>query len=287
MLTALLVVQKQGKIITADRDEHVRVSKWPQGWEIEHFLLGQHKFVSALALHPLDSNFLLTAGGDDTVRMWDLTTFKCIRKDISAKPLIGTAEISVELPVTTPGRRARKSVRKTKAVRKAAAENAQENGQNDQEEAEQSEEEAEEEDNDEVQTSEPARPANFVPKIKKLDLGITQMVSLGAEQEQGNTYVVISSVGSSALLAWSAESLLKTSVEPPNQFLDLGSPILSITSNSQSKTLWVSLDVSRKPEEPAVQVLHITDQRVSGCQSCDPLAFSCANSMASFTDSTI
>lgn len=33
------------RIITADRDEHVRVSRWPQGWRIERFLLGQEKWV--------------------------------------------------------------------------------------------------------------------------------------------------------------------------------------------------------------------------------------------------
>lgn len=254
MLTAMLVLQDQGKIITADRDEHIRVSKWPQGWEIEHFLLGQRKFVSALALHPLDPNILITAGGDDTLRMWDLTTNHCIRKDISARPLIGTAEIAVEVPATTPGRRARKSVRKTKAVRKAL-----ENGQTEKDGAELSEEE----ETEEAHAPEASKPANFVPKIKKLDLGITQMVTLGATQGQDGARVVVSSVGSSALLSWNAKSLLDTSVETPSHFLDFGVPILSITAHSQSGTLWVSLDVSSKLEKRSVEVLRIVEQQVS------------------------
>lgn len=258
MLTAMLVLQKQGKIITADRDEHIRVSKWPQGWEIEHFLLGQRKFVSALALHPSDSNILLTAGGDDTLRMWDLTTYRCIRKDISAKPLIGTAEIKIELSVTAPGRRARKSVRKTKSDRKAATAGAQENGQTGQDENDQSDEG----ENDEVEANEPVRPANFVPKIRKLDLGITQMVALGAEKEQGICHIVVSSVGSSALLAWSAHALQDTSSQPPHLFFDFGSPVLSITANPRSHILWVSLDVSNAPERTAVQALHVSKEQL-------------------------
>ena len=35
------------RIVTADRDEHVRVSRWPQGWRIERFLLGQKKWVGS------------------------------------------------------------------------------------------------------------------------------------------------------------------------------------------------------------------------------------------------
>ncbi|KAK9895290.1 WD40 repeat-like protein [Cystobasidium minutum MCA 4210] len=258
MLTAMLVLQDKGKIITADRDEHIRVSKWPQGWEIEHFLLGQRKFVSALSLHPLDSNILISAGGDDTLRMWDLTTYKCIRKDISAKPLVGTAEVKVHIPVAAPGRRPRKWVKKmvedkqmstqpTPEEEAAAGEKAAENNASTREPS---------------VAAEPVYREGFVPKIKKLDLGITQMVTLAASEEEGGSHIVVSSVGSSALLAWSARSLQDISVEPPHKFLDLESPILSIAANLQSKLLFVSLDVSNTPEKPAVQALQISGQQL-------------------------
>lgn len=61
LLTAVLVCNVkvgEGKerqlVITADRDEHIRVSRWPQGWEIEGFLLGQKKCVGHIGAHRPD-----------------------------------------------------------------------------------------------------------------------------------------------------------------------------------------------------------------------------------------
>lgn len=49
MLTALHLLPDAlggtGRIVTADRDEHVRISKWPEGWKVERFLLGQKRLI--------------------------------------------------------------------------------------------------------------------------------------------------------------------------------------------------------------------------------------------------
>ena len=42
LLTAFLLSPEETHIITADRDEHIRVSQFPQGYTIESFCLG-HK----------------------------------------------------------------------------------------------------------------------------------------------------------------------------------------------------------------------------------------------------
>lgn len=83
MLTAVLVTPDGRSVITADRDEHIRISAWPAGYVIRGYLFGHRRFVSTLAL--LDDNTLLSAGGEPILFVWDLPTRKLRRKcDISA-----------------------------------------------------------------------------------------------------------------------------------------------------------------------------------------------------------
>jgi tRNA (guanine-N(7)-)-methyltransferase subunit TRM82 len=76
MLTAVTAASHQGKpyILTADRDEHIRISRGiPQAHVIERFCLGHTSFVNALSLlHP--GNLLISGGGDDALVLWDWTT---------------------------------------------------------------------------------------------------------------------------------------------------------------------------------------------------------------------
>jgi tRNA (guanine-N(7)-)-methyltransferase subunit TRM82 len=43
LLTAMALTQDEKYIITADRDEHIRVSHYPEGYDIERFCLGHTK----------------------------------------------------------------------------------------------------------------------------------------------------------------------------------------------------------------------------------------------------
>lgn len=43
LLTAMALTQDEKYIITADRDEHIRVSHYPEGYDIERFCLGHSK----------------------------------------------------------------------------------------------------------------------------------------------------------------------------------------------------------------------------------------------------
>ncbi|KAG9977198.1 hypothetical protein KCU78_g22359, partial [Aureobasidium melanogenum] len=61
----------RGYIITADRDEHIRISRGaPQAHIIERFCLGHKDFISKICLLP-GTDLLISGGGDDWLGVWD------------------------------------------------------------------------------------------------------------------------------------------------------------------------------------------------------------------------
>ncbi|KAG5927451.1 hypothetical protein E4U42_002254 [Claviceps africana] len=74
MLTSLVVAESQGRryILTADRDEHIRVSRYiPQAHIIESFCLGHKEFVSDMLIPPGRDDVLISGGGDDDLLLWN------------------------------------------------------------------------------------------------------------------------------------------------------------------------------------------------------------------------
>ena len=59
-------------VLTCDRDEKIRVSHFPNGYNIQSYCLGHKQFVSHL--EPVDEETLLSASGDGTIRMWNLAS---------------------------------------------------------------------------------------------------------------------------------------------------------------------------------------------------------------------
>ncbi|KAI3534756.1 WD repeat domain-containing protein [Colletotrichum filicis] len=81
MLTALTLASKRSRryIITADRDEHIRVSRFmPHAHVIEGFCLGHANFISALTLPSQD--VLVSGGGDSELFAWDWENGKVLSK---------------------------------------------------------------------------------------------------------------------------------------------------------------------------------------------------------------
>lgn len=67
--------KSRGYILTADRDEHIRISRAaPQSHIIEGFCLGHTEFVSKLCLVP-GTDLLVSGGGDDWIGVWDWPNF--------------------------------------------------------------------------------------------------------------------------------------------------------------------------------------------------------------------
>jgi WD40 repeat protein len=70
MLLDVAVTTHENKeyIITADRDEHVRVSEYPNGYNILHYLQGHLHYVNRLLVM---NKLLVSAGGDDYMFVWN------------------------------------------------------------------------------------------------------------------------------------------------------------------------------------------------------------------------
>ncbi|KAH9951156.1 WD40-repeat-containing domain protein [Amylocystis lapponica] len=71
LLTCFLLSPDERHVLSADRDEHIRVSWFPQGYTIERFCLGHEKFVSALHIPRFAHATLVSGGGDPVLKLWD------------------------------------------------------------------------------------------------------------------------------------------------------------------------------------------------------------------------
>lgn len=107
--TALMVSDDYKFIITADRDEKIRVTRYPDTYNIEAFLLGHQNFVYAIAFVE-EQKYIVSAGGDTYMILWDWRNAKEVNridfhkhididiKDIAVRSIIvNKAEIAMIL----------------------------------------------------------------------------------------------------------------------------------------------------------------------------------------------
>jgi tRNA (guanine-N(7)-)-methyltransferase subunit TRM82 len=81
MLTDLASAKIDGRnyIITADRDEHIRISRGvPQAHIIEGFCFGHEEFVSRLCV--TQSGLLVSGGGDAQLFVWDWQNYQLLKR---------------------------------------------------------------------------------------------------------------------------------------------------------------------------------------------------------------
>ena len=72
MLLDLKLTEDANFLITCDRDEKIRVSHYPNAYNIHNYCLGHTDFVSCLEIpYEFSGKYLISGSGDSTIRIWD------------------------------------------------------------------------------------------------------------------------------------------------------------------------------------------------------------------------
>ncbi|KAI8615659.1 hypothetical protein BC830DRAFT_1049044, partial [Chytriomyces sp. MP71] len=71
MITNMILNRESGLLLTSDRDEKIRVSLFPDTFEIEGFCLGHRGFITSIRVLPGRPDELISGGGDGLLLFWD------------------------------------------------------------------------------------------------------------------------------------------------------------------------------------------------------------------------
>ena len=93
-------------LITADRDEKIRVSRYPNSYNIHGYCLGHTEFVTCLALSAATPTLLLSGAGDGRVATWCYTSCTLLTsRQVAADVECGAVRARVEPEVEGGARR--------------------------------------------------------------------------------------------------------------------------------------------------------------------------------------
>uniref|UniRef100_A0A7I5E956 tRNA (guanine-N(7)-)-methyltransferase non-catalytic subunit n=1 Tax=Haemonchus contortus TaxID=6289 RepID=A0A7I5E956_HAECO len=82
-----VAISEDGRyLLVADRDEKIRISRYPEAYAIQSFCLGHSAYVSTIALH---GGRLFSSGGDSVVHEWDMERGTCLARSerVSENPV--------------------------------------------------------------------------------------------------------------------------------------------------------------------------------------------------------
>ncbi|KAH8116513.1 hypothetical protein DFH11DRAFT_1829264 [Phellopilus nigrolimitatus] len=131
LLTTVLLSKDEKYIVTADRDEHIRVSWYPEAYTIERYCLGHRKFVSALHIPSWEPSLLISGGGDPMLKIWNWMEGATVREIGIADTVVrekpgrnegGSDDEGDEGSAKQNSRQKRKSKKKAKGKGKEAVE---------------------------------------------------------------------------------------------------------------------------------------------------------------------
>lgn len=90
MVLAVTMTPNDKYVITADRDEKIRVSHLRSPYNIQSFCLGHQQFVSALLVPSGHPHWLLSGSGDGTMKLWEYESGRrlqsCDLKELEETP---------------------------------------------------------------------------------------------------------------------------------------------------------------------------------------------------------
>ncbi|KAJ2554289.1 hypothetical protein EV175_002637 [Coemansia sp. RSA 1933] len=69
----------QQYILTCDRDEKIRVSKYPNSYNIQAFCLGHTEFVTTISTAAFAPESVVSGSGDGTVRLWNVASGRLLQ----------------------------------------------------------------------------------------------------------------------------------------------------------------------------------------------------------------
>ncbi|KAK2849788.1 hypothetical protein Q7C36_008571 [Tachysurus vachellii] len=99
MLLGLTLSPDDKYIITADRDEKIRVSLCKSPYNIQAFCLGHTEFVSALCVPAGHPEWLLSGSGDSTVKLWHYESGRNLQSiDLRQHGFLNSSDTDTEKP---------------------------------------------------------------------------------------------------------------------------------------------------------------------------------------------